>query len=217
MRIFQFHFAGGEGASGSEFWAFAERAPRALPHVVNFSSLGSNPARPELTQISNCNFPGGRVRLGPSFLQLIRGRMVLYLLVSISARSVPSLLGQFCENFSISFCRGEGASGSEFWAFAERALRALPHVVSFSSLGFNSARPEIRQISNCNFPGGRVRLGPSFLQLIRGRMVLYLLVSISARSVPSLLGQFCENFSISFCRGGGCVWVRVLGICRKSA
>ena len=180
----------------------SERPLRALPYVVNFSSLASKLARPESREFYNLIFPGGRLRLGPNFLHLIKERMVLYFLVSILALSVPGLLGQISEKYKISlFRRGEGASGLNGLAFSERPLRALPYVVNFSSLGSKPARPESREFYNLIFPGGRLRLGPNFLHLIKERMVLYLLVSISARLVLGLLCQISEKFSISLFRG----------------
>ena len=100
---------------------------------------------------------------------------------------------------------------------SERPLRALPYVVNFSSLASKPARPESREFYNLIFPGMRLRLGPNFLHLIKERMVLYLLVSISARSVLGLLGQISDLFSILLFRGGGCVWAQWFGIVRKTA
>ena len=179
----------------------SERPLRALPYVVNFSSLASKLARPESRECYNLIFPGERLRLGPNFLHLIKERMVLYLLVSILALSVPGLLGQISEKYKISLFRGEGASGLNGLALSERPLRALPYVVNFSSLGSKPARPESREFYNLIFPGGRLRLGPNILHLIKERMVLYLVVSISARSVLGLLCQISEKFSISLFRG----------------
>ena len=50
---------GGEGASGLNVLALSERALRALPDVVNFSSLGHKPARPEIRECFNLIFSGG--------------------------------------------------------------------------------------------------------------------------------------------------------------
>ena len=140
--------------------------------------------------------------MGPNFWHLIKERMVLYLLALNSARSVPGLLGQISGKFSISFCGGEGASGLNVLALSERALRALPDLFNFSSLGPKSARPEFREVFNLIFPGGRLRLGPNFWHLIKERMVLYILTLNSARSVPGLFGQISGKFSISFLRVG---------------
>ena len=225
------------------------------------------------------------MRLGPNFLHLIKERMVLYLVVSISARSVPGLLGQISEKYKISLFRrggcvwaqwfgivrktaegstlcclfqlarfqarsarkhrilqfdfsgGEIASGAQFFAFDKRAhgvsisARAVPGLLGQisekdftfpwgSSLGqFQLARfqAESREFYNLIFPGGRLRLGPNFLHLIKERMVLYFLVSILALSVPGLLGQISEKYKISLFRRGGCVWAQWFGLVRKTA
>ena len=100
---------------------------------------------------------------------------------------------------------------------SERPLRALPYVVNFSSLGSKPARQESREFYNLIFPGGRLRLGPNFLHLIKERMVLYFLVSILALSVPGLLGQISEKYKVSLFRRGGCVWAQWFGLVRKTA
>ena len=233
--------------------------------MVNFSSLGPKPARPELREVFDWSFSGGRLRLGPKSWHFIRDCVVLYVLVSVSARSVPGLLGQISENFSMSFFRGGGclwaqcfaidrksawsstlcgqfqlarsqarsartprsfrleffggeiASGAQILAFHKRARGALRLGVCFSSLRSRPARPDLREVFDWSFSGGRLRLGPKSWHFIRERVVLYVLVSVSARSVPGLLGQISENFSMSFFRGGGCLWAQCFAIDRKSA
>ena len=121
---------------------------------------------------------------------------------SISARSVPSPLGQNSEKFSIGVFWGEIASGAQVLAFHKRARGALRLGVCFSSLRSRPARPDLREVFDWSFLGGRLRLGPKSWHFIRERVVLYVLVSVSARSVPGLLGQISENFSMSFFWGG---------------
>ena len=196
----------GEIASGSHCFAFDKRAHGALPFGVNFSSLSSRPARPDLREIFNFTFPVGRVRLGSMFWHCQKDRLALYLMLSISARSVPSPLGQKAENFTIGYFHGEIASGSHCFAFDKRAHGALPFGVNFSSLSSRPARPDLREIFNFTFPGGRVCLGSMFWHCQKDRLALYLMLSISARSVPSPLGQIAENFTIGYFRGGYCVW-----------
>ena len=174
----------------------SERPLRALPYVVNFSSLGSKPARQESREFYNLIFPGGRLRLGPNFLHLIKERMVLYFLVSILALSVPGLLGQISEKYKISLFRRGGCVWAQWFGLVRKTAEG-----STLCFQFQLARPESREFYNLIFPGGRLRLGPNFLHLIKERMVLYLLVSISARLVLGLLCQISEKFSISLFRG----------------
>ena len=60
-------FFRGSISCGAEFLTYSERAHPALLYGVNFSSLGSSPARPELREFFNSIFPGGAFRLGPNF------------------------------------------------------------------------------------------------------------------------------------------------------
>ena len=51
---------------------------------------------------------------------------------------------------------------AEFLKYSERARRILLYGGYFSSLGTNSARPELREFFNFIFLGGALRLGPNF-------------------------------------------------------
>ena len=73
---------------------------------------------------------------------------------SISARSVPSPLGQSSGSFRLEFFGGEIASGAQILAFHKRARGALRLGVCFSSLRSRPARPDLREFFNVIFPGG---------------------------------------------------------------
>ena len=94
------------------------------------------------------------MRLGSMLWHCQKDRLALYLMFSISARSVPSPLGQIAENFTIGYFHGEIASGAQCFAFGKRAHGALPFGVNFSSLGSRPLGQISEKFSISLFRGG---------------------------------------------------------------
>ena len=179
-------------ASGPKFLAFCERALGALLYVVNFTSLDTKPARPELREIFNVTFQGGRVLVGRNFLLFMEECTVLYLMVALSADRSQACSARSPRNFQFHFSVGESSYGPNFLVFSEIALGALPYVFNVTSLDAKSARPDLRENFNLTFQGGRVRVVPIFLNVIKERMVFYLIVFNFSSLGPKTSRQLSE-------------------------
>ena len=216
-RSIKFHFSGGEGASGLNGLALSERPLRALPYVVYFSSLGSKPARPESREFYNLIFPGGRLRLGPNILHLIKERMVLYLLVSLSARAVPGLLGQIFEKYKISLFREGGCVWAQWFGIVRKTAEGSTLCCLFQLARFQARSARKPRNLQFDFSGDEIASGAQFFAFDkRAYGALPFGLNFSSLGL-GLLGQISDLFSILLFRGGGCVWAQWFGIVRKTA
>ena len=140
----------------------SERPLRALPYVVNFSSLASKLARPESRECYNLIFPGERLRLGPNFLHLIKERMVLYFLVSILALSAPGLLGQISEKYKISLFRRGGCVWAQWFGLVRKTAEGSTLCCQFQLARFQARSARKPRILQFDFSGGEIASGAQY-------------------------------------------------------
>ena len=177
---------------GPSFWHFVKErselffmlsiSPRSIP-----SPLGQNSEK-----FSMLLFRGGGSLWGCNFLLFMEECTVLYLMVALSADRSQACSARSPRNFQFHFSVGESSYGPNFLVFSEIALGALPYVFNVTSLDAKSARPDLRENFNLTFQGGRVRVVPIFLNVIKERMVFYLIVFNFSSLGPKTSRQLSE-------------------------